>query len=282
MLRAFASIILLAVPLAPPAIAQSTCTLANGDVFKGGYVVEFWKRHPAGTVLPDADASARAPGLRRTTARTFVAPRSNIFKADADLISRKLGVVLDALMAQPSLRELHGVSIIPTINMRRASSGLIEANLTLMAYPIHLEDPATFQRDGGYFTPGEGTNINVLFNTEPARDRDPGERGVCYGSRLRRVGNADAVYVIANGRPLAIDEVVPVSGRIARGPNPHLLDAKVPATQLQFLDVQLRTGNGASELARRVARPTDNVGRIYAATFMTDWNAVVARMQAVR
>lgn len=64
--------------------------------------------------------------------------------------------------------------------------------------------------------------------------------------------------------------------------NPQLLDPKAPATQLQFLEVQLRTGNGTSELARRKVRPTDSIGRIYAAAFMTDWAQVAARMRAVR
>lgn len=276
------SIALLSTLAAPGALAASgPCKLDRGVRFPGAAAVEFWKRNPADTILPDSNASERARGYRKTTFKTFVAPGARISNAESGLVARQMAIALEALLAQPSLHDPHGVSVIPSLNMRRGDNGRIEANLSVMIFAVRLEDPATFQRDGGYFTPGEGGHIDILFNT-PIKDVDPGPLGTCYEARIRRNSNGFAAYATVGDKSIAVETRSEVTGMPQRRVNQALLTPGLPATRLRFLDVQLKTGNGPSELARGKARMTGPVARAYAAVFMTDWDAVAQRMLAVR
>lgn len=263
---------------APRAALAAPCDLPGG--FKAQYLVDFWRSQAAGSLPPDADDSARAPGLRRAAARTFLAPDSRIAARELDLVNRQLAIALDAVMNQPSLAILHGGSIIPDINMKRNASGTIEATLSIMGRGIDLRNPATSRRDGGYFTPGEGDHIDIRFNIAPTHNPNWVPIGACNGVSMRRDGSQVAAFVNLTGRPWFVEHQAGAY-RETRA-NPAFFDASPPASRLQFLDIRFGSGSlTTTAVARGKLAPTHISGRLLAAAFMTDWNAVARKMAAV-
>jgi hypothetical protein len=132
-------------------------------------IVQFWRGNP-GTVMT-GDASADAEGtFTRTLGPPHVSARAAATPAEIALLKRRLQVVLDTLMQQPSLRDPRGLSVVAGVNITRMYSedgrGALVADLNLLGRPIRLDDTKTTRAksDGRYFSPGEGVVLRVALN----------------------------------------------------------------------------------------------------------------------
>lgn len=266
---AVAALTLLAQP--GPALAQTRrpqIRLNDGLVFPYMPLIRFWEI--SGDQAMGETPNERAPGQIMKTPGVYV--HGNVSKADAGVVERKLKVALEALLAQPSLRAIHGSDIRTAINISRDITGQVQGSLRIAAYPINLSDPKTKIVNGRYSTPGEGASLYVWYN---GRLHDQS------WDRVNLVGEYDGIKI--QGILVGYAGIIVKSNRQFLTPsrngealNPDFFDTSRPAGDLQLLWFYPSSGFGDREA------PTTWSARVAAAGYMADWNEIVRRMEQVR
>lgn len=255
---------------------------APGFPFTPSYIVEFWKRSPAGTVLPEDSPSAAAPGhinpdFGLINAYGPVKPTA----AQKRILDARFALIRDRLLAQPSLRDIRGAAIncqarVETFTPGQYDGGRMTCMMGLSFRQISLDSDGTFQRNGRYYTPGEGSTLQININeTQSLHQRiSPTFR---YGPNALFVGRVtQGVYWLdpAISLPRPEMEFGPVSlDSLPRGGDP---------TAIHFLHAQWTGGFGNGGLNRGELKPTAPFARALAALYMTDWPALVAELKAIR
>lgn len=260
-----------------PALAQGLPTDRNAPA----YLLDYWRGHAAGSTL-GIDASETSPGYSADAPALYV---HNIYgakipPAQAELLKRRLMVAYQALMAQPSLADIHGSSLQVAINITRTPTDgepVINASLTFIAKPITRGDPKTFALKGRYVTPGgEGPVLEVILNPY----------GYVAGSNLRPGPIAGRAMALNAGTTMGLlvtdapagpwdghasaDAFAADESWIGR-PGVHPLLVRVAGSRQHH-----------EEIGRGRTPPTDGLARLIAAAYMVDWQAVQAQMATLR
>lgn len=255
---------------------------APGFPFTASYLVDFWKRSPPGATLADDSASAAAPGhvnpdFGPINAYGPVKPTA----AQKRIIDARFALIRDRLLAQPSLNDIRGSAIncqarVETFHPGQDEAGRMTLGMGLSFRPINLDDAQTFQRGGRYYTPGEGSTLQININ-ETRSLRNQIVPTFRYGpNALHMSRGTQGVYWVdpAVGLPRPEGEFAPVPlDSVPRGGDP---------LAISFLHAQWTGGFGTGGLDRGDLKPTTSLGRALAALYMVDWPALVAELKAVR
>lgn len=244
-------------------------TLENGETFYAGYIVDYWKQ-PVASWQASGNPSKDAPGHVQIKPALGGAQKH----AGSAEMRLKMEKILAQLLKHPALKDVRGVSLGTGGGFYRekgSSMGpILAAHLTINAYPINLNDPATRRfEDGTYATPGEGDVLRISINDPDMLERR-GVNGTYNGAALVSRGNTHMLVVSANGRPLGVgqpgQEVV----------NPDLLDTTRPRTEIQFMSIHVGAASSTwSEIVRKRVAPTSPVGRLIGVAYTTDWNQML-------
>lgn len=215
--------------------------------------------------------------------------RPRIPIAEIDLLRRRAMIAFNALMQQPSLRDVRGtslhadinISIVPTLDGVR----LVGATFSIRAKSVIDGKPDTVQRDGRYLTPSEeGAVLNVFLNPYDmmARRRVQAE-GVQRKSFQVRTGSAYGLYVADR-----LPDYDPNS-EYAWGPRPLALQLQHDRSWYQpgaagvhpLLVHMSSYSHENDDLRSDRLNPERPAARLAAAMFMTDWEDVQRRMKEV-
>lgn len=256
-----------------------------GRRFTAAYLVEFWKRAPPGYVSPEDSPSLKAPGHvqpgfvdlpvhgpRRPTAAQLATFR------------RRFDLAREALLSQPSLSDMRGAAINMQCRIESFADGVgidggrMSVEMGLSFRPLNLDNPATFQRDGRYYTPGEGSTLQVDVNAvrgfreprlTPAFNVGP---NTLFDAPRSLFG---VYWINPDLGPLppafAGDSPTNNLDHIPRGGDP---------TRIHLLSARWTGGYSNSDVVQGELSPTSPKGRALAALYMVDWPALVRRMQA--
>lgn len=251
--------------------------------FYGHYLPAFWRRAAPSTVLPDDNASQRAPGRILRTLPSFDARgRSGVPAALQAVLMKRCELIRDRILAQPSLSDIHGASIdfVPRASMPTSgpNAGRLICRLTMTYRAVRLDFPETFQVEGRFHTPTPGEQMVFAVNDTDALDERLTETFRFGPNRLysARMGHG-AFWIDPALEPLAV-----LPSHVSDATNlAHLPHGGDP------LAIHLFTAASASnasqtDLERGYLRPTHWAGRAMAALYMVDWPAVVAELKTIR
>lgn len=209
---------------------------------------------------------------------------------EVDLLRRRAMVAFDALMRQPSLRDVRGtslhadinISVVPTLDGVR----LVGATFTLRAKSVIEGNPGTIQRDGRYLTPSEeGAVLSVFLNPyDMMARRQVQAEGLQRGGFQVRTVAAYGLYVADR-----LPDYDPDT-EYAWGPRPLALQLQHDrswyqpgAAGVHPLLVHLSSySHENDELRGDRLSPERPAARLAAAMFMTDWDDVRTRMKEVK
>lgn len=235
---------------------------------------------------------AGLPGWYSKTPDVHVHQPSNdarIPVAEIDLLRRRAMVAFDALMQQPSLRDVRGtslqadinISVVPTIDGVR----LVAATFSISAKSVVEGRAGVVQRDGRYIDPAqEGAVLRVFLNPyDMMARRQVQAEGVQGGGFQIRTGSAYGLYV-ADLLP-AYD----ANSEYAWGPRPLALELQNDRSWYQpgaagvhpLLVHMSSYSQENDDLRSDRINPERPAARLAAAMFMTDWEDVRRRMKAV-
>ncbi|MGL3821217.1 hypothetical protein [Sphingopyxis sp. R3-92] len=268
-----------ATPTIPAALA------APGDSRAPKKLMERWA---TGTPGPGAGL----PGWYSKTPDIHVHQPNNLARipvAEIDLLRRRAMVVFDALMQQPSLRDVRGtslqadinISVVPTLEDVR----LVGATFSIIAKSVVEGRAGTILRDGRHITPSEeGAVLRVFLNPyDMMARRQVQAEGVQGGGFQIRTGAAYGLYV-ADQLP-AYD----ADSEYAWVPRPLALELQHDRSWYQPgakgvhpLLVHMSSYSQENDNLRGDRLdPERPAARLAAAMFMTDWEDVRRRMKAV-
>lgn len=267
--------------ISAPALAQSAARLPT-DANAPPYLLKYWRSHGAGSTL-GIDSSETAPGAFQTAPAVFVHKiyGGPIPAAQADILKRRLEIAFKALMAQPSMADIHGTSLTAAINVTRAQTDdgppVISASLSFNAKKIIKDDPRTVVKDGRYATPWlEGAVLEVVLNPYNYVARRNVQPGLQTGRTLSlNAGTTDALLV--TDHPLTTWDKAAMKATLATDeswigrPGIHPLLIRVAGVRHERLDIERERTPATAPLARLIA-----------AAYMTDWESVHRQMAAVR
>lgn len=257
----------------------------TGDGRAPKRLMERWAAEapPPGTGLPGW--YSRMPDIHVHQPRNL----ARIPLAEIDLLRRRAMVAFEALMRQPSLRDVRGASlqadvniaVVPTLDGVR----LVGAILSINAKSVIEGKSDTIQRDGRYLTPSEeGAVLSVHLNPYDmmARRRVQAE-GVERGSLQVRTGAAYGIYV-ADRLP-AYDP----NSEYAWVPRPLALELQNDRSWYQPVAAGVHPllahvsshSHENDDLRGDRLNPDRPLARLAAAMFMVDWEEVRRRMKAV-
>lgn len=278
----FACLAMLVLATAPARAQDASATgrWANGESFRYDYFVKFWRASPPGTTLgetPDETAPGRIFPTR-IDYQSNALPRTR-----AALFVRKAQLAVDALLAQPSLREIRGFSLQPRIRIDRYRSGRFFSTVSIFVADLRLANPATTRIDGRYFTPDQPA-AEIRVNLNGGLDWNQ-ESPVTLGSyNGNPVANAKAepfVYVATNGRAPILPACCDYRHQPTEDYNKSFYDDTLPGTRIQYLAARAFYGSWHPGLWDGTAPPTSKVGRMVAAILMVDWRDLARRMEAI-
>lgn len=239
-------------------------SLDNGLTFYAGYIADYWQQPDAPNRGDDASSDARGHVIRKPVFG------GNPKQAGVPEMRRKLERILPRVLEHPALKEIRGASLAPGGGFYRERGGpmgpAVAAHLSLIAYPINLEDSKTRRfPDGTYHTPGEGAVLNVEINdTDLLEGRLP--IGTYQGMPLLRRGSGYMLLVANTDRPFFVEQ----GGRMAL--NPELIDPSRPRADIQFMTVYVGAASYTwSDIAHRKEKATSPTGRLLGVMFNTDW-----------
>lgn len=209
--------------------------------------------------------------------------------AEIDLLRRRAMIAFDALMQQPSLKDVRGsslqadinISVVPTIDGTR----LVGASFSILAKGIAEGKAGTIMRDGRYITPWEeGSVLRVYLNPyDMMARRDVHAEGIQGMGMQIRTGSAFGIY-----RADRLPDYDPNS-EYAWVPRPLAMQLKddrswyQPGSPGVFpLAVHLSSYTQQNDdLRLDRLDPESTLSLLAAAMFMVDWEDVRQRMKAV-
>jgi len=260
-------------PSAAPSAGATAATsgradLDHGQTFYAGYIADYWQQPDASGRGDDASSDALGHVIRKP------AFGGNQKQAGVPEMRRKLERILSRVLEHPALTDIRGASLAPGGGFYRERGGpmgpAVSAHLSLIAYPINLEDSKTRRfPDGTHHTPGEGDVLRIEINdTDLLEGRMP--IGTYQGMPLLRRGSGYMLLVANTSRPFFVEQ----GGRLAL--NPDLIDPSRPRADIQFMTVYVGTGTHIwSDIAHRRQKPTSPAGRLLGVMFNTDWAALL-------
>lgn len=275
---------ILGVFAATPAIPAATA--APGDSRAPKKLMQRWG-------VDDPDPGAGLPGWYSKSPHIHVHQPRNLPQiplAEVDLLRRRTMVAFDALMQQPSLRDVRGtslqadvnISVVPTLEGVR----LVQATLSISAKSVVEGRPGTVSRDGRYIDPSqEGAVLRVFLNPYDMMARRQVQAEGVEGSSLQiRTGSAYGMY-IADRLP-----DYDANSEYAWGPRPLALQLQNDrswyqqgATGVHPLVVHMSSyAQENDDLRSDRLDPERPAARLAAAMFMIDWEDVQRRMKAVK
>ncbi|UNU44072.1 hypothetical protein EAO27_16050 [Sphingopyxis sp. YF1] len=280
----FLKLVLLGLAVSAPAIPAAIA--APGDSRAPKKLMQRWSAD-----APDPGAglpgwSSKAPDIHVHQPRM----QSPIPVAEIDLLRRRAMVAFDALMQQPSLRDVRGtsvqadinISVVPTIDGVR----LVGAIFSLRAKSVIEGNADTVPRDGRYITTSEEAAVlNVFLNPyDMMARRQVQAEGVEDGSLQVRTGSAYGLYVADT-----LPDYDPDS-EYAWGPRPLAMQLQNDRSWYQpgsagvhpLLVHMSSYSQENDDLRSDRLNPERPAARLAAAMFMTDWEEVRRRMKAVR
>ncbi|MBB4840607.1 hypothetical protein HNP52_003699 [Sphingomonas kyeonggiensis] len=261
--------------------AARTGRWADGTEFRFHRYVNFWRQSPPGTTLGET-ADERAPG--RVLPALLSTDGRPIPAAERALFERKARIALDALLAQPSLRDPHGYAVRPRIMISRDRFGRLSATLSIYAPRIRLANPQTTNVAGRYYTPDEAPELRVRINHGQLwLNETPVRRGRYNGALTGEAKGEPFFHVATNGRDPFIATCCDYKGRPQDDWNPNFYDPARPGSEIQYVSGMVIYDNHRRDALWNGTSPPDGpVPRLLAALFMTDWTDVTRRMSAAR
>lgn len=204
--------------------------------------------------------------------------------AEIDLLRRRVDIAFAALMAQPSLRDVHGVSIEADLNISLMTTDdgmrLVKPILSLLAKTVHAGDPKTIVRDGRYLSPWEeGAVLRIHLNPYEFLARRGVEAEFIEG-RTVRVSTGAAFGIIVSDAAHQGEWYPRDQARLLQEDKSWYR----PGTSgSHMLLVHVSSYRQENDLLRQGRlQPTRGAARLAAAMFMTDWEDVQRRMVALR
>lgn len=277
----------LALALAPVAAlagdAGQTGVLDNGAPFSFHYVVDFWRNAEPGATLSD-DLNENAPGYINRQLTTFVHDKT-MPKSEVDLIVRKLTLVYNALLEQPSLRDIRGNSLNGYINIRRLPNGAREADLSIAVTSIDLKNPQTLNKGGYFVTPaGERPSLVIGFNKpfEGLTNDKVVVAGTYNGIGIRYSRNEFGGYLSFSDRPLTVTKIDFPGAEPYEIKNPDFIDKTARPSKLQLLTMDMGMASTVRSFKSQKHSPTSGTARLIAAAFMADWPQIARQMEAMK
>lgn len=253
-----------------PSGGSSKVKLEDGDVFHPEYIVRYWRQ-------PDAsgrgwDESSDAPGNINRQPAYGGDPKQR----GAAEVRRKLERILERILLHPALKDVRGASIRAGVNLAQGKaypSGSVAAgSLTVLAYPINLQDKATIRYgDGTYHTGGgnEGTVLTVSIN-QPGTLEERSPKGTYNGITVVARGGGYMLFIPNTDRPHTRTE------RNIKVMNHEINDPTRTPGDIQFLTIYVATSSNVwSEMSRGLTKPTSTMGRLMGVMFTMDWQAIL-------
>ncbi|MEW5687536.1 MAG: hypothetical protein AB1942_21690 [Pseudomonadota bacterium] len=244
-------------------------------------IVQFWRTHPATVLTGDPSKDARGT-VYRTLGPPHISPRAAATPAEVALFKRRLQVVLDALLAQPSLQDPRGLSVVAGANISRISVdegvGSLIAEVNLLGRPILLDDPKTTRaKDGRYFTPGEGVVLRVGLNAAGfLQEKWPTVRP--DGRTITPLGSGAHTSFVISSVPVPPDSTA--RSLVARWEKDRSWTGGPGEASMVVYTSSYRQENDRLEAGQ--LPPTDPAARFAAAVAMVDWSALRARLLEIR
>lgn len=250
--------------------------------FRARYVIDFWRRAAPGTTAPDDTPSLKAPGrVDRTLAMALEGPVRPT-AAQQRVFQRRIEMIRDAFLAQPSLSDLHGGSINFTGRVQTRSSGRdagrMAVKLQMFHRPIVLSDPGTIQVDGRYHTPTPGLMMQAYINETETLN---GKLITTFPYGPNRLHSAPMGHGVHWLDP-AIGPLAPLPPGVSDDTNLDVIPKGGDPTIIHFLHAESRSNGPQTALERGELPPTHIGARALAALYMIDWPRLTAQLQAVR
>ncbi|MBJ6760457.1 hypothetical protein JGU66_06755 [Myxococcaceae bacterium JPH2] len=253
--------------------------LESGTPFTAAYIVDHWRQHPDSPPL-ESTPSAQARGY--IAKKLMVGAGAGVLKQPgASEMAKKLERIVEALKANPALKNVRGVSLSQGVSLGMLKGGPMDKGIAgkayVMAFPLRLDDKATRHfPDDTYYTPGDGDSLNVVVNDPSLLETHPEVLGTYNGLTIVRAGTGLGVVVLNTKRPLTVTATTPRGTR--QDLNPDLMDASRPPSDIQVLVAYLGSGTPTwNDLARGDISPTSGPGRLLGALFTTDWKTLVSQ-----
>ncbi|WP_227340337.1 hypothetical protein [Sphingopyxis sp. P8] len=240
-----------------------------------------------------ADPGAGLPGWYSETPGLHVHRPLNgttIPLAEADILRRRAMVAFEALMQQPSLRDVRGTSLQADINISVVPTAdgvrLVGATLSILAKSVVEGDKATISRNGRFMTPTEeGAVLRVFLNPyQMLATRDVQAEGM--DGRLLRVRTGSAYGLFVSDASTAFEpraqepwQVGKLAAELQRDRSWYQLNAIGSHPLLVHVSSYAQEND---DLRRGRLDPERPVARLAAAMFMVDWDAVHRRMTALK
>lgn len=240
--------------------------------FRASYLVEYWKRAAPGSVPADETPAGRLPSqVDRKLPPLDIRGSNRSTAAQQQVFTRRLELIRDAFLAQPSLSDPRGCAVRFIGRIRAATTGE-DANRTVVILSMYHHalslDPASVPsaweininmngmgRLRGKVFPTFDLGPNALFTAQM-------EHGVYWASPalgpLRRL-------------PLGVHDETNLN--IPQGGDP---------TAIHFLHAASASNGAQSAMQRGELSPTHPHARGIAAMYMIDWPTLVAAMRAIR
>jgi hypothetical protein len=260
-----------------PAQAQNE----SDDAFRYQYMVDFWRENPPGTTLSD-DPGENAPGH---LVDIRVAHRTKLPPAQAALLERRLRLILNTLLEQPSLKDIKGSSLIVYLTLDRNLAGMPSGMVSIISGPIFWGHPHTKIINGRYHTetsPQAELRIKLngrlnWLNVERVR-----MLGSYEGSGLAEADAKPFLFVVNNGRTPIFSDSFVYNGISYGHWNKDFYDRSASPNKVQYLAGRIIHTAYYDGLYDGTHPPTSNLGRLMAALYMVDWPAVVQKLDAIK
>lgn len=258
--------------------AGQTGQFEDGE-FRYQYMADFWR-----SASPDVNEE----GDENETARGHIAPievrfmRNDMPKKSASVFERKFRTVAEIILAQPSLRDIHGASLHPTIRIDHDRYGKLYGTLTIFALPIDLSNPKTTNINGRFSTPGAGPELKVSLND--LSFSQGGEivrtRGRYNGAMLVENGIFPRLVMSNTGAPLTRQECCLDKKPYEEWNEKEFFDKSLPGTKVQSLGARVEWwASRYKGMGNMTESPTSNVGRLMSALLTADWADLMRRVE---
>lgn len=251
--------------------------------FRARYVIDFWRRAAPGTVLPDDTPSLKAPGrVDRALPPLALEGPVRPTAAQQRVFRRRMEMIRDAFLGQPSLSDLHGGSINFMCRVQTRATGRdagrMAVKLQMFHRPIVLSDPSTIQVDGRYHTPTPGLMMQAYINETETLD---GKLITTFPHGPNRLHSAPMGHGVHWLDP-AIGPLAVLPPGVSDDTNLDVVPKGGDPTVIHFLHAESRSNGPQTALERGELPPTHIGARALAALYMIDWPRLVGQLQAVR
>ncbi|QPQ54199.1 hypothetical protein IC614_07440 [Allosphingosinicella flava] len=266
----------------PAQDALQTGRFADGSKFLFDHMVSYWNdgvEESAPTELTDDTALGFIDEMK------VVLQKKTIPKKEAALFERKLRLIAQEVLSQPSLRNIRGASLHPSIWIDQNRHGIMQGTFSVYAVPIRLNLSQTKNVNGRYWTPGtEGPmleislNSNLVYMTQSVR-----EKGIYNNNPIAEIHETPFPYVAnSDRRPIATLCCDHSGESYQEWDNDGFYNWTLPATKVQFLFGKVAHAAYHQGLRDGTHPPTSHLGRLFAALYMVNWPDVVRRIEEVR